>query len=234
MKDLDGQSEPDRLPTRNSQLRNFKSIESQAAETIYKGKRGQTLDEYRFPDQQRTGGKDKFAAETPINGQEVRAIEMALIAEQRATPEPRNALKTAGAPQNGLASGKKRLKKRFEHTPVAAPYAVLGEDAGILEDEDRVEKELAIDNFLQPAILNQDPSLSPDAVTEGEKKMRNDESGYFDFDPKEADNFFREIDEPATRKQKSEGGKLKSVLDSGENSSIINSDIIILTVIGRF
>ena len=63
-------------------------------------------------------------------------------------------------------------------------------------------------------------------MTEGEKKIRNDESGYFDFDPKEADNFFREIDEPATRKQKSEGGKLKSVLDSGKNSSIINSDIL--------
>jgi hypothetical protein len=69
---------------------------------------------------------------------------MALIAEQRATPEPRNALKTAGAPQN-VSSGKKRIKKKFDYVP-SAPFAAP--DAGILKDENRVEKELAIDNFI--------------------------------------------------------------------------------------
>ena len=61
-------------------------------------------------------------------------------------------------------------------------------------------------------------------MTEGEKKIRDQENEYLDIQPQEYDNI--DWEEPATRKQKSEGGALKSVLDSEENSSIIGSDIL--------
>ena len=98
----------------------LKTIESQQARTLYKGK---TLRDYDFPQDKRLSqgrlnsqGKAKFGAETTTNfKQERKEIFMAINDAERATPEPKIALMSGGGPRLA-SSGKKRIKKNFHAT----------------------------------------------------------------------------------------------------------------------
>ena len=135
---------------------------------------------------------------------------MALIEDKRATPELRKNVSTAG-PGAGT-SGKKRIKKKFDflQTDVEAEPSI-----GILEDESRVQQELGLDNFIQPDLENG----ASDYPTERKLVVKDDDSGYYNF---------KDLDETEDRHHFSQdiGGGLKSILDSAEKSSIINSDIL--------
>ena len=116
---------------------------------------GKTLDEYKFPEMQRLqvpGGRNEEArvATAGVGSRQagMRAIEMALIEDKRATPELRKNLNTAGGP-GVVSSTKKRIKKKFDFTPIQTEEAP---SIGILEDESRVNQELGLDNFIQPGV----------------------------------------------------------------------------------
>ena len=150
---------------------------------------------------------------------------MTLIEDKRATPELRKNLNTAGGLTGVAPSSKKRIKKKFDFTPLqteeAQSIGILEDDKGILQDESRVNQELGLDNFIIPRIEN-----ASEYPTERNEMNIADDSGFFEFHPYEADNYFKDAEDRYEKHNKSEGIGLKSILDSVEKSSIINSDIL--------
>ena len=210
LKDLDNQSDTQKGPSDTQHSK-------EAHEIDFKGK---TLTEYAFPQIQRLSIPNARNIDARLSTAGFgtrpsgRAIEMALIEDKRATPELRKNLNTAGV---GSVKKRNKLKSKiFAGEPMESEHSP---SIGIFEDVSRVNQELGLENFIQPV-----GEMKIQDLTEEQLTNRLDNSEHFQFHPQ--DMYIREGMDQEMQFISDGGAGIRSILDSAEKSSVINSDIL--------